>query len=302
MAFLRKIFLFFLMRLVTDRWRKALLNLGYLNIFVNRIYLRELDLWIRKDEGLPVLLNYPLSIFLYQQPKAHFRIDKKKLLLKIRDLEFEVETAEEIFIAHEIFVRGIYHFLLAGKFNLIDVGMNVGMASLFFAKMDNIEHVYAFEPFQDTYNQALLNFSKNPDFFRKITPHNFGLGSANRKLTVEYSPEHRGRSGIYGTRYVLEKIERSYEVEITIKDTVMVFEKLPKFNEENWILKIDTEGSEFDIIRSLDSRNMLGKFHIIILEWHEKDPGDIISSLLKAGFKIISREASSKAGLIYAFR
>jgi hypothetical protein len=67
--------------------------------------------------------------------------------------------------------------------------------------------------------------------------------------------------------------------------------------------KIDCEGSEYEILDALDQANLLNKFKIVIMEWHEKGPEKLETYLRKNNFTIFSRRPKSKAiGMIYAVR
>jgi hypothetical protein len=68
-------------------------------------------------------------------------------------------------------------------------------------------------------------------------------------------------------------------------------------------LKIDCEGSEFEIFNSFG--NYLPKqIKGVLMEWHFKEPLDIIDLLLKNSFKLVKFNLNTKSltGLIYAFR
>ena len=59
-------------------------------------------------------------------------------------------TAEQVNMAQEVFVDGCYDFRLAGTWTVLDIGANIGLASLFFAAQPWVESVLAFEPFAPT--------------------------------------------------------------------------------------------------------------------------------------------------------
>ena len=67
---------------------------------------------------------------------------------------------------------------------VIDIGMNVGIASLFFATLPHVEKVYAFEPFKAPYLRAMDNFKLNPALSAKIQAYNFGLSNKFEELDV----------------------------------------------------------------------------------------------------------------------
>ncbi|MES1198160.1 MAG: hypothetical protein ABUL41_02680, partial [Chitinophagaceae bacterium] len=70
-------------------------------------------------------------------------------------VNFLLSSRSDIYSALEVFGEDIYAYKFNKKLIAIDIGMNVGFASLFFSANDNIEKVYSFEPFEETYLLAL---------------------------------------------------------------------------------------------------------------------------------------------------
>lgn len=92
----------------------------------------------------------------------------------INHLKFNISTENEYWIMNEIFGDKLYNFqiLYFDRVICIDIGMNIGLASLYFTLNDNIEKIYVFEPFQETYKIALKNFNLNDEKIRsKIIPY-----------------------------------------------------------------------------------------------------------------------------------
>ena len=77
----------------------------------------------------------------------------------------------EKIITKEVFYKERYNW--GGRndrYVVFDIGMNVGIASLFFAQRNDVECVYGFEPFPVTYQRALENISLNVKLMKKIVP------------------------------------------------------------------------------------------------------------------------------------
>ena len=68
----------------------------------------------------------------------------------------------------EVFVRSEYNLNITKESILIDIGMNRAAASLLFATNENIEKIYAYEPFKPTFEMAKKNLNLNPEFSKKI--------------------------------------------------------------------------------------------------------------------------------------
>ncbi len=84
------------------------------------------------SQDLPLLHSYPSACELVDCASGRFfHSDSGDLFLSIDGITIGITSAEEIYIAHEIFVRGVYNFVTTQEAVVWDIGMNVGIASLF---------------------------------------------------------------------------------------------------------------------------------------------------------------------------
>ena len=183
------------------------------------------------------------------------------------------------------------------QYIVVDIGMNVGFASLYFASIPQVTRVFSFEPFKPTFEDALVNLSLNPSISDKIQPHNIGLGSQNKSLIVGYSSSNKGQNSIYNSE--------GKDVEnITIRSAREILKELiEQFPGSNFYIKLDTEGAEYEIFDSLFNGNdLFSRVKGFMIEWHEKGPISLEENLTRTGFKMISSNLGSKTGIIYAFR
>src|SRR5690606_10345393 len=129
------------------------------------------------------------------------RLENDVLVAHMSGLNLEVTIAEDVYILWEIYCNGSYNYQssAAKPCVVIDIGMNVGFASLFYSLNKSVSKIYSFEPFLPTYKQALRNIERNKSLSGKIVTHQFGLGRNEENLVVNYAPHQRGRVGIYGT-------------------------------------------------------------------------------------------------------
>jgi FkbM family methyltransferase len=175
------------------------------------------------------------------------------------------KSRDDLQLINEIFRNSSYNFTVKGEVCAIDVGMNVGMASLFFARMPQVRVVHSFEPFTRPFERALDNFALNPEICDKIHPNNVGLAGKTERLQVRcwdnatLSTSIRGGDGpIVDEISVVDATEALQPVieEARSKDLCVV-------------LKLDCEGSEFAILESLDKAGLLEKVNIVMMEWHK---------------------------------
>src|SRR5690606_36970804 len=182
------------------------------------------------------------------------------------------------------------------KYMIIDVGMNVGFASLFFARNPKVEKIFGFEPFKPTYLDAQENFKMNLPFSNKIVAKNFGLGKRNDTYSVAYSNDLKGKNSIFITDHV-SKLEK-----IDVKKANEIIDHLVYNNSSfNFYIKMDCEGAEFDIFDSLKYGKLPEQVKGILLEWHKNSPDQIIGYLKSNGFRIQLR-GEGEIGIITAFR
>ena len=160
---------------------------------------------------------------------------------------------------------------------IIDIGGNIADTALYFASQDAT--VYAFEPVPPIYELALKNIDLNPNLKEKIHYYNKAVSGEDGKLEISF--EGDGQSEASSTYIKKGKI---YEVDCISLDNVI--RKLKDQNINTTLLKLDCEGSEYDIIPNSD----LYIFNEIIVEHHQMftgiDYNVLIDELKNQGFKI----------------
>jgi FkbM family methyltransferase len=238
---------------------------------------------------------------LHDNVSATFYLDKQELRVKVGGLSYIVTSWEELLILKEVFVEGIYNFQSIDDFAFIDVGMNVGITSLYFSQVPSCKEILSFEPFDKTLIKAEQNLALN-ESSKKITVKKFGLGYPERTIEVNYSEEYKGSVGINGVAsYINKDIDREV-LELKIKD---VYEALSSViaSDLKKVMKIDCEGAEYEIIRRLDETRMIKDINFYMIEWHINGPGDIKSIFKRNGFDVLSfNDLSKDIGLIYAYK
>jgi FkbM family methyltransferase len=226
--------------------------------------------------------------------KGKFKIEGLSLLYVINDITLRIGTSEEMFIVDEIFFEHCYRVVTGWQYSVIDIGMNVGFASLFFAGNPNVSKVYGFEPFRQTFNDATLNFELNPQLAGRITTKNFGLSARTEILTVPYSPDLKGKNstanGVSGNESI--ELRNAYEV---------LSDLIGGDPAEKYFVKMDCEGAEFQIFATFVERRIPQQIFGFIIEWHVMDPKPIVDILISNDFKVQLR-GDTEIGLITAFR
>lgn len=223
--------------------------------------------------------------------------DQKGYLSTINGITIRERYLTDFDIVNEVLIYHSYGFESGDKeCVVIDIGMNVAIASLYFAKQPNIKKVYGFEAFSDTYEQAVANIALNPPEIRsKIVAENFALSDESGKKLVAVSAEETGWRNIFSND------ESKRQMEIECLDAGEVVRDIMERHQEKIILKIDTEGAEFPIFRALDRAGCFERIDVIMMEYHG-DSGQIVSVLKKNGYQFFIQGKKEICGLIHAVK
>ena len=266
-------------------------------------YVPDAFVEIPKAIGYQVFTRFDLFMQNMNNLNGTYILENGNLFFLFDDFKIQIVSANELFIINEIFSNNCYNFSLAhaGSFNVIDVGMNVGLASLFFANKKDVSKVFSFEPFPQTFALANRNFERSPDLARKIKSFNFGLGNGERTEASLFNPYASGTSGAF-----LKSNSRGRNVveqSILIKDASSTIADIIEANGERpFVLKIDCEGAEYEIMESLIGGGFPEEVIAILMEWHGSVARKLADNIVQLGFKLVNTSIGHNTGLIYAMR
>lgn len=297
------------LRTVSDSWTKKAICLAAdysdkIKHNNNKIHFQDLAISIEKGKQEFLLDAYVNMSKLAQFASVKFQQADNQIFAIFPNLKVEVQTAEDIFILKEIFLNGEYAFSFNEQTIVVDIGLNVGMASLYFALNPNVVKVYAYEPFVPTIEQAKRNIALNAETAKKINIHNYGLDFEDHALEVEYSYEQKGRVGIHGVALVKDDNKKIENQKIELRNIVNELERIIALHPGMpLICKIDCEGAEYNIFKAFEQISIPPAVKIILMEWHEKGVAPLLKILERDGFKAISSFSDNqKVGMLYAFR
>jgi len=122
---------------------------------------------------------------------------------------------------------------------VLDIGANVGVTALYFSQIFPNAQIYAFEPAPD--NFAVL--ARNVANCERIRAFNFGLGAddATLELFASDNPVNFGGYSLHAAGS-----DTSKKVSIAVRCVASVLEEI--LVEKVDVIKIDTEGAEWDIL------------------------------------------------------
>lgn len=180
-------------------------------------------------------------------------------------------------VSNELMINGIFEKdeldLLSNiidKKIFIDVGANIGNHTLYFR--NSFEKIYSFEPHPKTYKLLQLNTEDFPN----IKTFNFGLSNQKKQSHIFIEPT----TNVAGSHYE-EDQKRGHKIFFEKFDDLYNFENSISF------IKIDVEGMELDVLKSM-KKNLENNSPIISLEFDMKDfskNNEIISFLSGLGYK-----------------
>ncbi|XDF44308.1 FkbM family methyltransferase [Saccharolobus solfataricus] len=198
--------------------------------------------------------------------------------------KYNVRFIEPInFSLSETFVLEQYNTEIQG--DVIDIGANIGDSAIYFA-LKGASHVYAFEPLPSIYRIALQNVKIN-NLDDRITLINAGVASNEGKVKVPSS------IGIEKSREFSIKDQGDVEVPL------ISFRDVLKMAKDPYLLKMDCEGCEADILLNVDSL----PFEKIFVESHppkSKVPHKkLLSKLGELKYKCKERGKGGKEAKIF---
>lgn len=286
--------------------KKAIKKLGY-NLQNNRNreqeIRRELDRFEVEIHKNLLLYSYKyIKLLAKKFPDLSIIDTENSLKVCFNELTFYIESQEEFLILKEIFIDEEYKFIIKEKCVLIDIGANIGIASMYFSQFDYVQRIYAFEPVRDTYDLARKNFKENN--ITKIAEfNNYGLGANDREENFLYNKSVKGNSGIRGKLSPSHINRKDPEIrKVQIKDVDEVLDPIIQSNRDcKIVIKMDCEGAEYEIMKRLNNK-LLKKMDIIILEWHDFKAEPLEAILRENNFSVFSRNLDSISGIISAVK
>lgn len=198
--------------------------------------------------------------------------------------------------AHEIFNDNEYHFSAQGKAVVIDIGMNYGFASMYFALRDDVEAVYSFEPAKPVYEKALFSFSLN-ECAEKITAYNCGLGDGDKTITINFNPTDTGVTSIIPDSQPAGKTKLPAQIKDAAAEIRNIIARHPG---KRVVIKCDCEGGEKEIFARLDAENVLPRIDCVMMEYHHNYDAFIEPLLDKHGFVYFKSTQHASVGIIRA--
>lgn len=191
-------------------------------------------------------------------------------------VELNSDADESVF--NEIFVERDYKLLeeiIKNANNpIIDVGAHIGLFSIYARTLNQSVMIFAYEPEEKNFKSLKENFGLN-HIEKNVVVRNLAVSATEGMLTLYISQDSHNHSLVQST-------ENSKKVQATTLQKIL--QKAGTCD----LVKMDCEGAEFEIIKSMTKEDF-GKIKNIYIEYHEYASDlkgtDIKQILEKNGFK-----------------
>jgi FkbM family methyltransferase len=235
---------------------------------------------------------------------AGVKIVDGEVIVTIDGISFYARVPDDLRFVDEIFFRSTYNFALGKDCCVIDIGTNIGLVAMTFARKDFVKQVHSFEPFKGTYSRARANLSLNPEVAAKVSAHNLGLADEDVDKMVLIHDE--SDSGAFSIRGSTSGVPAAISVRNAGKVLGPIIEAA-KANGLSIVAKVDCEGSEFPIFETLEQHGLLAEISAFMVEWHRgwsktKTQRDLIAPLLSHGFTVFDLTGRTGNGFFYAVK
>jgi FkbM family methyltransferase len=207
---------------------------------------------------------------------------------------------DPLLLLDEVFIRRLYDFKTDAPPGaiMVDIGANIGTVTQFFALASPKLIIHAYEPNPAAFEMLQRNIKDNHLEERvNVFPEAVGRQSGDLSLWVDVNTT-------LSTAYLeTSPSEGGRRIKVPMISLDDVWNRLEK--RTIWLLKVDTEGAEGDILESA-SKAALAAVQNAIVEYHDNIVPGVSERcyrvLTDAGFKWRTRVHPWKEGIIYATR
>ncbi len=204
---------------------------------------------------------------------------------------------EPLLLLYEIFVEGCYSNNKIRDGMIIDLGANIGAATLCWASQSAKITVHAYEPNPVT-NQTLRRNIEVNNLSDRVTIYNDAVGREAGEVQLWADVP-----SLLATSYGVSPATNGTVIRVPMVDLNEVLRRAG--GEQISLLKIDTEGAEADILEGV-SLPRLRSIRRIVLEYHDSLCPDAYirckQILDQAGFRVQTSPINANQGLLYAWQ
>lgn len=173
----------------------------------------------------------------------------------------------------EIFKSLLYDITLdSPKPTIVDIGSHIGASVLFFISKYPNAHIVAFEPNPVTFALLSANIHNNAKD-ASVVLHNLGIARRREKRVLSYAEDSLSLASMYTSKQKQRQVEIKC---IRLRDAIGNIGTID-------LLKIDTEGAEYEVIEDLLS--YANRIKTIIIEVHNRSDRSMAVLLQKISLR-----------------
>jgi len=220
----------------------------------------------------------------------------KKYIWNGQSVFYRAGTSDMTLI-YEILLKSGYksEYYLPADFNpkvILDIGANTGITSIYLINKFPNAKIFSFEPLLENYEIL----KKNTESYKNIEVFNFGLGKKDETLDIFLSDDDENFGG--GSFFPEVGGVSNKKVKCEIKNIQNVLTGLNI--KEIDLIKIDTEGAEFDILTALNKK-YLESVKWITGELHGYKDFELLTYLQSSGFRIgVKKQINNRLFMFHA--
>jgi FkbM family methyltransferase len=225
--------------------------------------------------------NHEISSIVWNNRKVFYRTSSSDMTL-IYEILLKSKYKSEYFFPDELNPKVIF-----------DIGGNIGITSIFLATLFPEAKIYTFEPLPDNFEILKKNIQK----YKNIEAFNVGLGSKNGSFKVYLSNDSENFGGI---SFYPDPVGNNLDTHILceVQDINSVIEELNLDYID--LIKIDTEGAEYDILTCLKEK-IIKKTSWITGELHGNKDFELLTYLNQLGFSLsVKKQIDNRLFMFHA--
>lgn len=208
---------------------------------------------------------------------------QKEIPIFGKTLKITLRNEVDSTVADEVLVNRGYRLcedaIKNAKGPVIDIGGHLGFFSLMASALRTTLPIYCFEPHAENFELLKKNLKDNGA--RNVIPKQVAVSDTVGEVELQLSHEDLNHSLVSA----IEPTGQTQKVQSTTLEKI--FEK--NSIQHCGLLKLDCEGSEYDILHSTP-KTVFGKIQAIFLEYHEWSEKGLADALKihleKLGFKV----------------
>jgi FkbM family methyltransferase len=210
--------------------------------------------------------SHRITTLNWSNKKVHYRTSSSDMVL-IYEILLKSKYRREYYFPKQINPKVIF-----------DIGGNIGITSIYMASLFPDAKIYSFEPLEE--NFELLQ--KNASQYKNIEVFNFGLGTKNGIFKAYPSDNNENFGGVSFFSEVKGNLSEPF-AECHVKNVNDVIDELGIYSVD--LIKIDTEGAEYDILTSMKTE-FLKKTSWISGELHGNRDFEVLNYLNDLDFSV----------------